>query len=270
MNDFLIATPVSTLIIQNTNYLDQIIELSDCFEIRDFSINYALNNKLIKNKTHLFHCELQAIHLFTNKQIDYIVKTLNSFPNIKGISLHASSCFKNPKFVGYKFEPNGTLVDDTKLLCNFRDNINILKKEIGKNISIFIENNNFYHNDAYKYVCEPTFLKKLCLDNDVSLLLDISHAKISVANMQNKFHSLNDYISQLPLNQIKQVHISKHSFKDNGEAYDAHFLPGLDEFNELRLLLKTLKNIEYFTIEYYQDILNLINSLKILGKIKYE
>lgn len=265
----LIATPVSTLIMKNIDHLDKVLEFSQCFEVRDFSISFAKQTNEIKNKTLLFHCELQPIHKLSMREINYIIDNVNFFPNLKILSLHVASCYKNPKFIDYKFEANGPLIKKNKLLKNFYENIEVLKTKLGDDITILIENNNYYNTEAYKYVCEPNFLNTLCLQNNVSLLLDISHAKISAINMKKNSLDYKHYINQFLADKVKQIHISKHCLKENGEAYDAHLLPGIDELKEIEYILKKFKNIQYLTIEFYKDILDLIKVLKKLRTLIY-
>ena len=67
INNFNIATPISDLFLKKDN-ADLISNYSDCLECRDHSILSTLP------KQELFHCELQPIHEFGNKEIKYLEK----------------------------------------------------------------------------------------------------------------------------------------------------------------------------------------------------
>ena len=67
INNFNIATPISNLFLKKDN-ADLISNYSDCLECRDHSILSTMP------KQELFHCELQPIHKFGNKEIKYLEK----------------------------------------------------------------------------------------------------------------------------------------------------------------------------------------------------
>ena len=62
-NLFKIATPISDLFI-NKEEADLILKNSDCLECRDHTFNSNYKSQ------ELFHCELQPIHHFQEKEID--------------------------------------------------------------------------------------------------------------------------------------------------------------------------------------------------------
>ena len=74
-NNLKIATPISHLF-ENDNFSSQIIDLSDCLECRDHSLDKGFK------KQELFHCDLQVIHKFLTDDFNYL-KEIKS--NKKGL-----------------------------------------------------------------------------------------------------------------------------------------------------------------------------------------
>ena len=64
-NNLKIATPISHLF-ENDNFSSQIIDLSDCLECRDHSLDKGFK------KQELFHCDLQVIHKFLTDDFNYL------------------------------------------------------------------------------------------------------------------------------------------------------------------------------------------------------
>jgi uncharacterized protein (UPF0276 family) len=72
--------------------------------------------------------------------------------------------------------------------------------------------------DHYPYF-KPEQIRRLLVDNNVSFLLDITHAKITA-----QYHRLDvyDYISQLPLDRIVEIHVNGSGFDKDGFPADTH------------------------------------------------
>src|SRR5262249_54549759 len=71
---------------------------------------------------------------------------------------------------------------------------------------------------AYEHVCEPAFIAAVLSETSVGLLLDLAHAQVSASRLGLP---IEDYLGQLPLDQVRQLHISGPRWRD-GELYDAH------------------------------------------------
>lgn len=99
--------------------------------------------------------------------------------------------------------------------------------------------------DKLKTLTDPGFISRICEKVDVGLCLDMAHAQIS-AYYRNE--SIDDYLEALPLNRVREVHLSSIRIIDN-EMRDAHeFLEEHDYKLLERLLRKTCPNI--ITLEY--------------------
>lgn len=256
-NSIKIATPVSHLF-ENAKFSSQIINLSDCLECRDHSIDKDLKSQ------ELFHCDLQPIHKFSKKDIDTLIRIKSKKLDLKLISFHLASCYKKPKVKKGIFYPNGVKTSIEELKYNAQVNLSRIKEIFGKNISISVENNNYYKTEAYDYITDPDFISSIVYDNDINFLFDISHAKISASNSGVDF---DEYLSKLPLNRVNQIHISKEDINSKGEVFDAHELPSDEDNKEIIKFIKKYKTLKYITVEYYKDPFKLLNYLTRLKKI---
>ena len=102
---------------------------------------------------------------------------------------------------------------------------------------------------AYAHVCEPSFLRELILAADVGLLLDLAHAQVSAAAQGTDVHA---YLAGLPLDRVRQIHLSGPRPRGDGTLDDAHATLRDDD---LALLAWTLDRTAPWgvTLEYGRD-----------------
>ena len=249
-----LATPISKLF-DSREWAERIIDASDCLECR------AESPPLKYPKQHLFHFDLNIIHEWNREQKDYLYLAILSKPELKLITFHMASSYRNASFKDGMFFPNGRPYSREELLLNAEENITWLHAFIGEDISIGVENNNYYPIPAYRYVSDGDFITQVVVDNNISFLFDIAHARITA---HNKGISYEDYRSTLPLNFVIQLHICKHGINEKNLAWDAHELPDESILQEIEEIINR-HPFKYLTIEYYKDIDNL---LQILGRCK--
>jgi uncharacterized protein (UPF0276 family) len=257
-----IATPISHLF-DNKIRADIIIKNSDCLECRDRSIESKENNQ------ELFHCELQPIHNWSNEEFDYLRKIKEIKKDLKLISFHIASNCDKPIIKNGMFELGGKAYSKNELLNNAKYNFSKIKQIFGQNITIAVENNNYYPTNAYQYITEPDFISKVVYDNGINFLFDIAHAKVTCYNQNINFEK---YKQNLPLDKMVQIHICSYDIDydidyDKSIAFDAHNYPDSDELVEVKKLILKYKDVKYLTVEYYRDIENLEKSLKEVRKL---
>lgn len=100
----------------------------------------------------------------------------------------------------------------------------------------------------YKFVpyILPDQINKLLHDNDVPLLLDITHAKITAI-----FHGWNvySYLDTLLLNRVKEIHINGCGLNKNGFIMDSHQKMDDEDFALLEWVLSRT-NPQIISYEY--------------------
>jgi len=97
--------------------------------------------------------------------------------------------------------------------------------------------------DHYPYIM-PEQLNRLFVENDVSFLLDLTHAKITA-----QYHGWNiyEYILQLPLNRVLEIHIN--GYDKEGFPADTHQAMGNEDYKLLEWVLN-YTNPNVVTLEY--------------------
>jgi uncharacterized protein (UPF0276 family) len=251
-----IVTPISSLFHDHNNakIIDQ---HSDFLECRDHSPVFDYSRHL------LFHTDLQPAHVLLDEDFEYIDKIRSERTQLKLVSFHLASCYHDPVIENGIFIPGTKRYNREELFENAKYNFDRIKKILGPDIVIAIENNNHYATPAYDYVTDPSFITSIVNDNSIYLLYDIAHAKVSA---YNKGISYKAYKNGLPLQKIIQIHICKSAVNEI-MAYDAHFLPDEEDWTEVQSLLNENKRIQYLTIEYYKEINGLLSSLQQLKKV---
>ena len=253
-----IVTPISHLFEIEKN-ATRIERVSDSLECRDHSVAYGVSLQT------LFHCELQPCHKFVEADFIYLEKIRDTKSRLELISFHLASCYHSPVIENSVFVPGGYRYSKSELFENARINFKKIKEIFGPDVVIAIENNNFYATPAYEYVTDPEFISQVVAENNINFLYDIAHAKVSSYNLGLTYEA---YKQALPLDKTVQLHICKSGIK-NGAAYDAHFIPDEEEWNEISSLIDNYKSIKYFTIEYYREIDGLLDSIDHLKKLFY-
>ncbi len=256
---FKIATPISHLF-KNGPDDALIVSHSDCLECRDHSPH---QDSLRLHE--LFHFEMQIIHPISEKGFKYIEDTFISKPYLKLVSFHVASCCDKPVLVDGVFYPGGTEYSYNELQKIAASNIARIKSFMPSGMLICVENNNYLHSPAYKYVIEAGFLNELVTANDIYFLYDIAHAHISAVNMGIPFA---EYYTALPISRTKQVHICKFGMRSETEAFDAHYAPDEMIYSELRGVLAQ-NDVHYVTVEYYKETEGLIRSLDHLKQMQH-
>lgn len=246
-----IATTISDLF-DDAQWANQIIEHSDCLECRDERMDSTWAGQEV------FHCDLQPIHELNDAHFMHLRKIKKVKLELKLITFHAASVCDMPLLRNGAFEVGGKEYIEKELHRNARINFQKIKEIFGREIKLGIENNNYYPTRAYKIITEPEFLHQLVEENDIYLLFDIAHAKVSAYNKNIEYEK---YKENLPLHRAVQLHICRHLINGNNFAFDAHEYPGGLEFDEVKNLQSDF-SIEYLTIEYYKDIDNIIRSLR--------
>jgi len=107
-------------------------------------------------------------------------------------------------------------LEKQELLKKMVANILELKKQI--DVPLLLENLDYVPAAAYEHICEAEFISDLLTQSDTFLLLDLAHAQVSASRFAM---SIDEYLSLLPLNRVRQLHLSGPRARD-AVLYDAH------------------------------------------------
>lgn len=129
-------------------------------------------------------------------------------------------------------------------------------------VPLLLENLDYVPAAAYEYICEASFIKDLLEETDTYLLLDLAHAQVTASRFAI---SIGDYLSALPLNKVKQIHVSGPRTQD-GILYDAHE-PMLRRDYELLTSVLKKTNPWVITLEYKKDEGETLNMLEQIQSI---
>lgn len=121
--------------------------------------------------------------------------------------------------------------------------------------------------DLYPYIM-PEQICKIVIENDVSFLLDITHAKLTA---KYRGWDVYDYIGKLPLDRVMEIHTNGSGYDTDGFPMDTHQAMEEEDYKLLEWVLKRT-NPKVVTLEFNEveteDYGEVINSLeKQLSKI---
>jgi uncharacterized protein (UPF0276 family) len=112
-------------------------------------------------------------------------------------------------------------------------------------VRLFLENLDYNPGGAYEHVCEPEFIAAVLEESEVDLLLDLAHARVSASRLG---FSIADYLMRLPMERVRQVHVSGPRLRD-GVMVDAHEPLLEEDYTLLRELLDLTAPLA-LTLEY--------------------
>jgi len=139
------------------------------------------------------------------------------------------------------------------------DAIDRLKKY---HLPLLLENMPTFPTCRYAFETAAESIKDILVQTNVDFLLDLAHARIVASVFGLDVH---DYIERLPLDKMRQVHVSGPRFR-NGHMYDAHEDMLEEDYALLKWVLARTKP-EVVTLEYFRDRDKLYRQLIYLEKI---
>jgi uncharacterized protein (UPF0276 family) len=126
----------------------------------------------------------------------------------------------------------------------------------GLNLPFLLENMPSFPTSKYAFETSVETISEVLILTDADFLLDIAHARV-VASVFGL--DVYDYLGRLPLERLRQIHISGPRVK-KGYLYDAHEDLQEEDCKLLEWVLVRRKP-EVVTLEYYKDKEKLCNQL---------
>jgi len=151
----------------------------------------------------------------------------------------------NQKWLSFHLD-NKTWYVKSDLDETISNNIVKIRDYCGNDMPILIEN--MPPVDAREEWCaDPTITSKICKKYNLGLLLDIPHLVIS-----SKFReeTVEEYLSKLPLDRVKEIHVSGWSQLPDGSLYDSHIECSSYSYELLDYVLDRTPNCEMVSLEY--------------------
>ena len=133
-----------------------------------------------------------------------------------------------------------------ELLANMCRNICALASAIP--VPLMLENLDYCPGGAYEHICEPAFIAAVLNETGAGLLLDLAHARVSASRLGLPIET---YLGQLPLDRVRQLHISGPRARD-GVLFDAHEALLEEDYALLEWVLWRTKPLA-LTLEYNRE-----------------
>ncbi|MFH1446377.1 MAG: DUF692 family multinuclear iron-containing protein [Chloroflexota bacterium] len=132
------------------------------------------------------------------------------------------------------------------LLKTFIRQIKRLKTQADR--PVILENMPTLHPQKYRFETEPACIVRVLDETDCPMLLDIAHARVA-ANARGC--TAEEYITALPLERVRQVHISGPR-QCNGMLFDAHQSLQEEDYSLLAWVLERVQPT-WLTLEYFRE-----------------
>lgn len=113
-------------------------------------------------------------------------------------------------------QPTSAPLERAALISRLIRSVSTLKQALS--VPLLLENLDYNATGAYEHICEPEVITAVLKATDTYLLLDLAHAQVSAARLG---HALNNYLERLPLERVRQLHISSPRL-DRGILRDVH------------------------------------------------
>jgi len=240
-----IAVAVSHLF-ADADVCERMRRFADAYELRD----HHGPREFVTDRPVLFHVEASIL---TPVDVDAIARRVEVYANqgrLRIVSLHALSCYTEPRLEGRAFQPGGRRMAASEMIDCAASNREQLVARLGGDVIIAAENNNALPTPAYDMVTDALFLGRMVAESRVELLLDLGHAAISA---RHHGVSLDAYVAALPSERVVQLHVAGIGRVD-GQWTDDHVEPIDEDWAALGRWLPRLPTLQFVTIEYYRDV----------------
>jgi len=195
----------------------------------------------------VFHCVSMNIGSVDNIDLDFLkqIKELKKLVNPKWISDHLCWTGVDNKNT-HELLP---LPYTQETINHVSQKINQIQDFFGERI--LIENTSSYITYKDSELEEWEFISEIVNKTDCGILLDINNIYVSSVN-----HNFNpkDFINNIPLNNVGQIHLAGHRKKKNGLIVDTHDDFVCDEVYELLKYFLTLSSLPATMVEWDDNI----------------
>lgn len=113
--------------------------------------------------------------------------------------------YLNSHLSNHRSRSTATQENRNMMLKEWREDLEFLREKL-PGVKLIAENLPWHEfMPELEIACNPSLISEIIEENELGLLLDLSHAQISAAMMEMDYR---DYIAQLPLNRLAELHIT--------------------------------------------------------------
>jgi uncharacterized protein (UPF0276 family) len=134
------------------------------------------------------------------------------------------------------------------MLSGYIRDVKRLKAEHG-DIPLLLENMPVEPRRIYKQFKSPKIIREVIEKTDCGLLLDLPHARIAAEAFGME---ATDYIQQLPLDRVVEIHTSGPRRRSDGILIDQHAVMQAEDYDLLQWALAHTP-VKLVTLEYFKD-----------------
>lgn len=240
--------------IKNSEIIDGVegIYVDDAFfKLKELNIKYSVHNPTFKDFKNVYEKEFNS-DFPKNKLLNLALK--ESSTNVLSFHLprvedELDLFVENINFLQSKTDKS-IIVEN----CGFWRKEDILNEKIDKNISK--EMSNYLINEFISETFSIEFLDKFTKENNIGILLDISHIRITITSLSRSnliSESIDEFFiryAKVLGDRVRQIHIND-TFSCDDILLDRHGM--LNERSEsiriLKLIIPYLKNLEFVNLE---------------------
>lgn len=200
------------------NHYQQILE--DLPQIGWFEVhseNFFNSDEILKNIRQHYPISLHGIGLSLGSIItqDHLIKLKNLIDKIEPFLVSEHLSWGR---VGNHYIPDLLpIAYNQASLNNFIDNVNKTQDFLQR--EILIENPSSYLEYKASDIDEVSFLVEICQRTGAKILLDVNNVFVSCSN--HNWYAVS-YISQIPKDLVKEIHLAGHSHSASGLLIDSH------------------------------------------------
>ena len=249
--EYAVTTPVSHHF-ADRRVGQELAALSDALELRDGDTEPPRDT----TERYIYHSEADIAKSWTEEEQSQLAALADTY-NPELVSLHLASRYQEAEVRAGRYVGVGDPYDREVLLANAERNVETVRELFG-DIPVLVENNNHLGTDAYDVVTDAAFIKSVVNRTDIGFLFDIAHANITA---ENTGRELERYVSELPLDRCRQVHLSRQA-SGGQRATDAHDFLRQEDWEYFTTLQANVPNLTYVTLEYYHDQTVLLDQLE--------
>jgi hypothetical protein len=167
-------------------------------------------------------------------------------PETPWISLHLSLVPTWALFFAFRFDIGLPLPDPFRLEARLIRRLSRMMPRFDRPVILENMPANRHLDNAFE--SDPAMIRRVLDAVNVDMLLDLAHARVAAA-----FHQMpvRDFLTQLPLERVRQIHVSGVRQVD-GVVQDAHETLSLEDYDLFQWVIERTRP-EVVTLEYFRD-----------------